>query len=204
MIEAFDTLILFQLMTAVLSCFFLLKERTQLLRLLAFFFTITFLVEYIGSYLLIIGESNFYIYIFYVFFQFVFIFLIYKRLIKDNKSLILPKLMLCIFLLIWSLALFNKKFFYYSIIAGAINVAILIFLYLRELLLSNNIISYKNLLPFWLSVGLLVFHLPSIPFFGLMSYMKGRGLFPILTSLAVLMNLVISFGLIWSNKRVEY
>ncbi len=80
----------------------------------------------------------------------------------------------------------------------------MVFLFLRELLLSNEIVNYKKLLPFWVSVGFLVFHLPAIPFFSFWSYMKNRDLLPILYSLIVLMNIIISFGLLWSSRRVEY
>ncbi|MFT0156446.1 hypothetical protein VBY68_07435 [Tenacibaculum ascidiaceicola] len=70
--------------------------------------------------------------------------------------------------------------------------------------MSNEILNYKKLLPFWVSVGLLVFHLPAIPFFSFWNYMKNKDLFPILHSLIILMNIIISFGLLWSNKKEEY
>ena len=66
--------------------------------------------------------------------------------------------------------------------------------------MSNKILNYKKLLPFWVSVGFLVFFLPSIPFFALLKHMKGRELFYIIGILIILMNLVIITGLIWSRK----
>ena len=77
------------------------------------------------------------------------------------------------------------------------------FFYLRQLLLSNEILNYKKLLPFWVSVGFLVFYLPAIPFFTLWEYMKDRDLFFILKILIILMNLFIIYGLLWSKKE-EY
>ncbi|MEQ3498754.1 hypothetical protein ABMY20_03230 [Tenacibaculum sp. SSH1-16] len=112
--------------------------------------------------------------------------------------------MLSFFIVFWVAAFFDKDYIHYTGIVGSLNVGVMVFLFLRELLLSNEIVNYKKLLPFWVSVGFLVFHLPAIPFFSFWSYMKNRDLLPILYSLIVLMNIIISFGLLWSSRRVEY
>ncbi|WP_440120691.1 hypothetical protein [Tenacibaculum sp. Ill] len=70
--------------------------------------------------------------------------------------------------------------------------------------MSDKIINYKKLLSFWVSVAFIVFYLPSIPFFSFWNFLKDRSLMPILYVLIVLMNVIISFGLVWSNKKVEY
>lgn len=203
MLEVVSYSLFFQLISAVLSVFFLFKKKTLLLKLLSLFLVITFLVEYIGAYYLVVKKNSFWIYYFYTFFEFFMLFVIYKVLIISEKSLKLCKSVLVFFAVLWLVVFYDKTFFYYSIIVGAFMVGLLVFFYLKELLLSNSVVDYKNLFPFWLSVALLVFHLPSIPFFGLISTMKGRSLFPILTSLIILMNIIISFGLIWGNKKEE-
>ena len=90
------------------------------------------------------------------------------------------------------------------IILSFLNAAIFSLLYLKELLISDKIFFYKKLLPFWVSVGFLVFYLPSIPFFTLFKYMQNRGLFFIVNILIILMNLFIIYGLLCSNKEEKY
>ena len=77
-------------------------------------------------------------------------------------------------------------------------------MYLRVLLLSNEILNYKKQLPFWVSVGFLVFYLASIPFFSMHKYFENRSIYYVINILVILMNLIISFGLIWSNKEMKY
>ncbi len=193
-----------QLLAALLSCFFLIFRKTRFLKVLTLFLVVTFLVELAGAYYTEIKKPSFFIYHYYTFFEYIVIYFLYENLIKDKKRLNISKVMLFVFIVIWSLIFYNKTFLFYSIIIGSFNVGILAFLYLRELLLSDKIVNYKELLPFWVSVGFLVFHLPAIPFFSFWSYMKNRNLLPILHFLIVLMNIIISFGLLWSNKKEEY
>ncbi|WP_158009641.1 hypothetical protein [Tenacibaculum todarodis] len=107
------------------------------------------------------------------------------------------------FLLFWISVYFNSKLFHYLIIFEGVIISLYVFLYLKELLLSNKILNYKKLLPFWISVGFSVFYLSSIPFFAFLKYMKGRELFYIVSILIILMNLFIVTGLIWSKKEVN-
>lgn len=193
-----------QFMAAILSCFFLIKKRSSFLLMLSLFLMVTFFVELIGAYYTSIKKPNFVIYHFYTFFEYVIIFFLYRKLIKDKRWLNVSKVLLVLFVVVWFSVIYDKFFFHYSIIIGSFNVGVLSFLYLRELLLSDKIINYKKLLPFWVSVGFLVFHLPAIPFFSFLTYMKNRELFSVLTMLIILMNTIISLGLIWSNKEVKY
>lgn len=193
-----------QLLVALLSCFFLVNRRTTFMKLLTLFLVVTFFVELIGLYLSLVKKPNFWIYYFHTFFECFIIFFLYRNLLKERKYLKISYLLLSFFIVFWVAAFFDKNYIHYTGIVGSLNVGVMVFLFLRELLLSNEIVNYKKLLPFWVSVGFLVFHLPAIPFFSFWSYMKNRDLLPILYSLIVLMNVIISFGLLWSNKKVEY
>lgn len=193
-----------QLLVALLSCFFLVNRRTTFMKLLTLFLVVTFFVELIGLYLSLVKKPNFWIYYFHAFFECFIIFFLYRNLLKERKYLKISYLLLSFFIVFWVAAFFDKNYIHYTGIVGSLNVGVMVFLFLRELLLSNEIVNYKKLLPFWVSVGFLVFHLPAIPFFSFWSYMKNRDLLPILYSLIVLMNIIISFGLLWSSRRVEY
>ncbi|CAM1346035.1 hypothetical protein [Tenacibaculum crassostreae] len=198
-----DAPLLFQILTAILSCIVFIKKRTFFLGLLSLFLVVTFVVELTGAYLSSIGGHNFLVYHLYLFFENTLIFLLYYKLIYDKKYLIISYFLLAVIFVLWCLIFFSQKYFRSTIIVGAFNVGMLVFLYLRELLLSEKIINYKKILPFWVSVGFLIFYLSTIPFFSFWNYMRDRELFPILDFLIILMNLIISFGLIWSNKGEE-
>ena len=193
-----------QFLAAFLCCYLLFKRKTTFIKLLTLLLVVTFFVELTGKQMVKIGKPNFLVYHFYNLFEYFTIFFLYENLLKEKKYLKTSYGLLFLLILLWILTFFNRSYTYYVLIIGSLNTGVLVFLYLRELLLSNEIVNYKKLLPFWVSVGFLVFHLPAIPFFSFWSYMKNRDLLPILYSLIVLMNVIISFGLLWSNKKVEY
>ncbi|CAM1359757.1 conserved membrane hypothetical protein [Tenacibaculum litoreum] len=204
MISLFDVPLYSQLVVAFLSILFYMKKRTLFLKLLMLFLVMTLIVELMGVYLSRIKKPNFWMYHFYTVFEYFTLFYLFKSVLKDKKTLKFSYILLFLLVVVWCVTFVNRDYFNYAVIIGSFNVGVLVFLYLQELLLSDEIINYKRLLPFWVSVGLIVFHLPAIPFFSFWNYMKNKDLLPILHSLIVLMNIIISFGLIWSNKKVEY
>lgn len=200
----FDAPLYSQLLAALLSSILLLKKRTFFIKVLTLYLVITFVVELIGTYLSSIRGANFRLYHYYAIFSYFTIFILFRSVLKEKKYLKIVYVLLVLLVILWGLTFFDKNYMHYTAMLGSLCIGGLIFLYLRELLLSNEIVNYKKLLPFWVSVGFLVFHLPAIPFFSFWSYMKNRDLVPILHSLIVLMNIIISFGLIWSSRKVEY
>ena len=73
------------------------------------------------------------------------------------------------------------------------------FLYLQKLLNSSKIMNYKKVLPFWLTVGFLIYYLASVPFFSL-QYLFGlydRLLFTLLSAVVIIMHLIFIVSLIW-------
>ncbi|WNW00872.1 hypothetical protein RRF68_07655 [Tenacibaculum sp. HL-MS23] len=181
-----------------------MQTKKTFAKWLALLLIITVIVESIGAYCIITEKPVFLHHQVYILLELIIIRKMYNGLIKDKAWLKLSNFFLIAFLVTWFLILYNKSFFYTAIIIGAINIGLLVFLYLRELLLSDEILNYKKMLSFWVSVGFLVFYLPSIPFFSLVGYMKSRDLFPVLNILIIIMNIIISFGLIWSKKKEEY
>lgn len=178
------------------------QKRNMFLLIMIFF--LSAFTEVIGVLKLghFIGDVN--VHFFYTGFLFNLICFFYTRLIDNKLSLSLMTVQTILFTLFW-LYVFNKPdLFHYVIILGSFNTSVFIFLYLRQLLLSNEIMNYKKLLPFWVSVGFFIFYLPSIPFFTLLDYMKNRGLFFILHLLIILMNLFIIYGLLCSKKEEKY
>lgn len=193
----------FQFVSAFLALWFF-KKNSFFGKALTVLLCITFLVECLGTYFSVHKQYNFSLYHGYTLVEFSLILILYRGIIKEKKYLTVSYVILIIFLAFWLLTFFDKKYLFTTMVIGAFNVGVLIFLYLRELLLSDKLINFKRLLEFWVSVGFIVFYLPSIPFFSFWNFMKDRSLVPILESLIILMNIIISFGLIWSNKKEEF
>jgi hypothetical protein len=136
----------------------------------------------------------------------------YLKTFKTERYQLIIKLFLVIFLII---QLINWVFFQhlftenavYPRIIGSIFLTICVIFYFIELLQSDKIISFHRLVPFWISVGLLVFYTSTIPFTVVQnSYMLSNDnavlkIFIIKLILATAMYLIFAFGFIWSKKE---
>lgn len=196
--------LLVQIITSLLSLFFYLKNRTKFMLLLTCLTVLTAMVEVYGEYTVFTGKSSFFLYHIFSLIQFSIIFFIYLSLNKIRTLNKLFYLLHFFFFSFWVIIFFRNDLFFYLIILGAFNTSVYVLFYLRSILMSDKILNYRKLLPFWVSVGLLVFYLPSIPFFTLFGQMKNRGLFFILNILVILMNVFIIYGLLCSKKEQRY
>ena len=193
-----------QFFASFISLLYYKHHRTKFAFFLCLILMINVLCELIGVYYKYIGGNSYNLYFIYTFFVFNLITVKYLEIVKSQ--LLRNLIILCnVFFILFSFFVFYKKsMFPYLIMLGGVNTSLNAFFYLKELLLSNEIINYKSLLPFWVSVGMLVFYLPSIPFFASLNYMKNRDLFFILDILIILMNLFIIYGLITCNKEEKF
>jgi hypothetical protein len=149
-------------------------------------------------------ESNYDLYNIYTFFEFNFFALIYYSLIKNILRLRLVIGLILLFNCIYFLSFYFTTLSAFTVqIEGLFN-SILIIVYFIELLNSNDILNYKKLFPFWMSVGFLVFYLTSIPFFTLLylNLFDTRSMFNLLYALIILFHSCFIYGLI-SCKKAE-
>ncbi|CAM1365158.1 conserved membrane hypothetical protein [Tenacibaculum xiamenense] len=190
-----------QIIVALISVAYFKRYSTLFARILCLLLIVNLIAEVIGAYCKTHQIDAFLSYYFYTGIAFTLIGVMYLKIIKSKTSKRNIKILMSLFFLLLLAVFFRQDLFTILIIFGGVNTSIFIFVYLKELLQSNEIINYKKLLSFWVSVGLLVFYLPSIPFFTMHKYMENRGLFFILNILIILMNGFISFGLIWSKEE---
>ncbi len=193
-----------QAISLLTSLFFYYKTRLPSVFILSVILLLSLTIECIGLYLMITREPSFIFHFIYVLLNFLTIIYFYWRLINDNLWFKLIKGFSLVFIVFWFYTFFNSNLITYSFILESLIIAVSVLFYLRQILLSDKILNYKKLLPFWVSVGFLVFYLPSIPFLSLLNYMQDRGLFFILNILIILMNVFIIYGLICSNKEEKY
>lgn len=95
----------------------------------------------------------------------------------------------------------------YTELVACLIVIFLCIAYYFELLHNNEIISLKSDLVFWISTGLLIYHLGSfmglllINVMNMISLAKARSILLIIQSSAIIMYLTISTGFICSRKK---
>jgi len=125
--------------------------------------------------------------------------LIYLPLLKKIQLVLL----VLFFVNIFAVSFIEKSFFEnLSFNIFYINILLLIFsiiLFLYQTFNSDKIFEIKNYLPFWLSVGSLIFYTGIIPLF-FFRVKVSEDLFAIIVFLLNLINnIVIAFGLFWNK-----
>ena len=135
---------------------------------------------------------------------------IYLRSIKQLLYRKWIKLFILFYIIIsvinWSfIQSFKYEYSELPFVVGSIFLTISIIFYFIELLKSDEIIIYHKKLLFWISIGLLIYHVGTIPFnVKTTSYALFGGihnLFLIMWTLALIMYLIFTFGFIWSDKE---
>lgn len=176
------------------------------------FKTYSFYKFFVGYFLVIviveILRRNFFtnysidLYNVYTFFEFNSIALIYYHLIQQKKRLKIVKVLAVSFNVVYLLSFIFDYYILYTIpLEGVVN-SIFVILYFVELLNSDNILNYKKLFPFWMSVGFLIFYLTSVPFWSLYytSIFNTRAMFPIIYYLGTIYQLIFIYALITCKK----
>ena len=92
-------------------------------------------------------------------------------------------------------------------ITGSFSVTIAIFLFFKDFINSDSILNFKKSLSFWITVGLLIYYLGTIPITTLMNSMQSitksevHLLFNVQYILVTIMYCIFIFGALWSQKK---
>ncbi len=209
-----------ELISAIIGTIYLFKYKHTVLKyflLLLWYITLT---ELFGGYMvkskfLVYIDENGLIYNWWIhnirrFFTFLVLYYIYYRLLKTEAYKKWVKVFAIFFAIIYILNYIFLQDFIKEIpeipqVLGSIFLIISILFYFIELLKSEKIMVFHRLLPFWISVGLILFYAGTIPFMlkwnGYMLIPGVHDLFLIVYILAITMYLIFSFGFIWSKKE---
>ncbi len=182
-----------------------------------FLFSIWFsvLIEITGKYFTqwTGGLLNYWVFNVYIFVLFSIYIVILKSLLKRVTYQYIASFFLASFIVVsilnW-LFLQNgmQNILTYSYAVGVIFITILSSFYLFELFSTNLILNYSKSIFFWFVLGILIFHVPFLPFmlsleWFLIEYSSTTyGL--ILFFLNLLMNTSFIIGFIWSEKKYNY
>lgn len=211
-IEEFKTAITFlQVMTAIIGTFYYYKYNNSSLKYFLILLWYTVFNDYFAVlYLRYVDDSsNVVLYNVYQIIRFCITFLIYRMAIESRRS----KEIITAFILLYLSSvvvnscyeIFLQDYFVITFIIGAIFIVISISLYFSEILNSNKIIYINKLLLFWISVALLVYFVPSIPFYVVRKYYINSPTIPYIYFLnyflVFVINLIFIAGFIWSEKE---
>jgi hypothetical protein len=192
-----DVVFIIEILSIILSLICLPKFKRTYYYFFIAFLVFTVLFEALG--MLLKGANNYWIYNIYTFFEFSSLIGIYYFLNTNVKS---KKIILVLSVIYYIIYFISFKYIVlqkYTVIILPFFVVPFMFLYLQKLLNSSKIMNYKKVLPFWLTVGFLIYYLASVPFFSL-QYLFGlydRLLFMLLGSVVIIMHLIFIVSLIW-------
>ncbi|WP_339884327.1 hypothetical protein [Polaribacter vadi] len=192
-----DIVFVIEILSIILSLRYFPKFKKTYYYFFIAFLVFAVLFETLG--MLLKGTNNYWIYNIYTFFEFSSLVGIYYYLNTSVKSKKIIILLSIIYYIIYFISFKYVVLQKYTVIILPFFVVPFMFLYLQKLLNSSKIMNYKKVLPFWLTVGFLIYYLASVPFFSL-QYLFGlydRLLFTLLSSVVIIMHLIFIVSLLW-------
>ena len=194
-----------QVLVALISIRMLIVTKSYVFLWLSLLFVIIAFVEGIGKYVANSSpELTILLMHVYTFFEFNFIFLIYREIVQAPRLRQFMKILILALNLLYFFSWFNSDYRGIVVPIGGIVVSVFMFLYFRALLLSDRVLYYRKHAMFWITIGFFVYYLASVPFFLMLDFMKDRGMFYVLAILVIVMNLFILYGLLCCQKREIY
>lgn len=196
---------IFTIISGIIGLFLWKKEKGNYWYVFPIFLVILGSLDFIGTF----SKNNINYYSYFVIpFQILFYIWLFSKEKSIPKWLPIVGVVVYLFSFIGQTYLFNNTttFSSLSYIIGNFVLLILILRYLYSLSTSEKILYFTKEKMFWVSVGLLVFWLGSLPYFGLYNYLR-LNYFSILISytwlvviLDYLMYSLFICGFIWARK----
>jgi hypothetical protein len=210
----FNTVYILLFLSVFLYAVFYLKKSFEIdLKYFILYLSFLFVFETIAVYLKRNGEPNLNIYNALTFFEFNFLMLFFKNVLELKKSKKNVVIILFIFNVIYFLSLFLEDYLgIYNTLAymtGCVLITIVLFFFLKEFLNSDRILNYSNSLYFWITFGLLIYYLGSIPITSIINSINDSSgkvityMYNIQSTLSILMYGCFIFGVLWSQKKVK-
>lgn len=174
------------------------------------FFTV--LTEMIVFYISLKGYNTNEVYNVFGLIEFNLLFLFYNQVSKNNitrKAIVFAVIFFNVFSFFnyWYIDFNFSLYNTIVVVIGGFLIALILFLYLREILVSEEIINYKKNIIFWITTGLLLYYLGSIPLMTAHRFLeKGivfSQLYTIQYVITIMLHSCVIIGIIWGLKRVS-
>ena len=182
-----------------------------------FYLLFIVLSEFLGDYLKVhnmVYENIHFFNYFEIPIEFNFSFWLFFNFFKNTRYRMLPIICSVIYLLCWIIDivyLSRLRFFFYSFsyTIGNLVLLVLILLYFIQLVMSDAILSFRENMMFWVSLGLLLYYLGSFPYYGLHNTIAFKyreiniAYTYIVDILDCLMYLMFTFSFIWGKPNTK-
>jgi hypothetical protein len=172
------------------------------------------LIEIVGYYFTYwTGLLNYYVYNFYMLVSISAYILLLRSVLqkRNNKISAVLFLVLFVFSFFLNVLYFENDLnnsFIYSFAVGVLVVMILSCLYLVEIFNSDKILNFKKSVFFWYILGILIFHVPFLPFMLAIKWFlikQDESVFSlVLFILNFLTHSCYIIGFLWSEKKYNY
>ncbi|MWB94006.1 hypothetical protein GON26_06500 [Flavobacterium sp. GA093] len=202
------------LLSGIIGLFNLPKLPNNKAKFLVALIWFSVLTEVVGYYFTEwTGYLNYYVYNCYMFISFsAYILLIRSYLTKiQNRNTAILFLILFIASCFLNFLYFKddvNQAFTYSFSAGVLLFMILSCLYLVEIFNSKKILNFKKSVFFWYLLGILLFHVPFLPFMLAINWFLIKQDDSIFSLVLFILNFLAHscfiIGFIWSEKRYNY
>lgn len=203
-----------ELISFVVGIYFIKKNTPIHWKLFPCYLGIIVLVEILAWYFnhQKLYDLNVYLYRFLDPFLFIFLFVLYDKILKINRKHLIVALFSLMYIICWILEYYilpKARFasMSMSFSAGSLLLLILILIYFYRLIYSEKILFFYHQQAFWVSLGILVYYLGSFPFYGLFNVLiqKYQSLYLIyLQSVLVLSSLMyflFAASFIWGKEK---
>jgi hypothetical protein len=187
------------------------SNKAKFLVLLIWF---SILIEFVGYYFTEwTGLLNYYVYNFYMLVSFSAYILLLRSLFAKINNRISAVLFLILFLISFFLNILYFKedinhSYTYSFTIGVLLILILSCLYLVEVFNSDKILNFKKSVFFWYILGILIFHVPFVPFMLALNWFLIRHDNSIFSLVIFILNFLAHscfiIGFVWSEKKYNY
>lgn len=203
-------LLVLQFVSAIIGSIYFYKYRNTFLKFFLVILWYTAINDFVSSYFVrLFNGNNVILYNIYQILVFSYILLLYKSSLSKwkNKRWINPFVFLYLFSVVIMSFFISFRFDYFIIpfIVGAVFIIVSVILYFSELLNSDRIIDINTTLMFWISMAMLIYYVPSIPFYVVRNYYVQSSTIPIVYYLNYFLIFVVNIlyiaGFIWSGKE---
>lgn len=202
------------LLAGIVGLFFLYKLPGNKAKSLLGMIFFSVLTEFVGSNLTRwTGLINYCVFNIYILVSFTYYLILLKYLLVHRNHKRFADIFLIIFVLFYICDfIFIQKTifeaFTFSFAFGVIFVLILSCLYLVEIFNSKKILNFGKSIFFWFILGVLLFHVPFLPFMLAIKWFLIESNETIYSLMLFILNLLMYgcfiFGFIWSEKKYNY
>lgn len=193
---------------------YLLDSKFKKLRLFILYLSLMVLVEILAIVFLEFNLNTNLLYNLLSFFEFNILVFFYHSISENELTIKLSKIIfftvnvgLVLSVLSYGVANFHVVYNTIAPVIGGVLVSVMFFLYLREILLSEEILNYKKNIFFWITTGLLLYYLGTLPLTAIFNLMKrGSGftnLYNLQFLLIIVMHSCFILGILWNWKRIK-